>query len=77
MRRTLIAKLPHPIASALLSFLDEELLRTTVEKKPELVDSPIQTVIPNTQAKQWLDLIQRIAPEQYKAILFEYDKNPF
>ena len=77
MNRAPVANLPHPIASAILSFLDEELLNTTVEKKPEMVDSPIQTVIPNTQDKQWLDLIQRIAPEQYKAILFEYDKNPF
>ena len=47
------------------------------EKKPEMVAFPVQRTQPNTIAKQWLELIQRIAPKQYEAILSEYEKNPF
>ena len=55
----------------------KEVVAHITEKKPEMVDSPVQTVKPNIQARQWLDLIQRVAPKQYEAILSEYEKNPF
>lgn len=37
MNRALVANLPHPIASALLSFLDEELSRAAVDEMVKAV----------------------------------------
>ena len=55
----------------------KEVVAYVTEKKPETVDSPIQKDQPNAQASQWLNLIQRVAPEQYEQILTEYNKRPF